>query len=144
MTERLRTWLGDTTGTFIETLDTLGVNIDNVRETRVVATRSVQDTASKYVAALQRGRDKASTAQAARALTNALLALAHSQTQLDRHLSEVEAALGVQREEVKEFKIQTLREITRLRSSAQTAVWQNPAAPLRVGTYLNDGDSNSD
>jgi hypothetical protein len=141
MTERLRTWLGEKSDTLIESLCRHNVDLSTLREAHVNATRSVQDTATKYTDNLSKNRDKTSVAAAARALTNALLAFAHTQTILDRHLQEVDAALETHIQDLNTFRTETLREITRLRASAQSATWQSPAPPLCVGTYLDDANS---
>ena len=151
MTERLRIWLGSQSTEYTATLRDYNINIETLRANNISCARSVTERAAKYKTALENllekttdasgghGRSHGSqekTRSTARLLTNSMIALADTQESVVRQIQQYEESVSTLQKEIDNLRIETLRELTRLRANSRSATWHAPAQPLRVGTYL--------
>lgn len=142
MTEALRVWMGDKMAVHTDALDKLNIKMEEIVLSKEAARRVVNTRLVEHVDSLRAFSEgvggRTSVRDNARTVVRAIISLHDVTTASATLLQQVNGDMERLRNELDALRVETLRELTRLRSNVRAADWDSPTNRPAVGTYYDN------
>ena len=142
MTEALRVWMGEQLLAHTTALDALNIKLAEIVLSKDAARRSVHSRLVEYIESLRAFSEadgpRVSVRDTARTVVRAIVNVHDVTINASTSLQQVQSELERVRSEVDALRVETLRELTRLRSNVRAADWDVPTNRPAVGTYCDN------
>jgi hypothetical protein len=142
MTEALRVWMGEKMAVHTTALDALNIKMEEIVLSKDVARRNIQTRLVEYVESLRAFADgeggRVSVRDTARMVVRAIISMHDVARDSAMSMQEIQGDLERVRNELDALRVETLRELTRLRSNVRAADWDAPTNRPAVGTYYDN------
>jgi hypothetical protein len=142
MTEALRVWMGEKMEVHTAALDELNIKMEEIVLSKDAARRIVNTRLVEYVDSLRAFSEgvggRTTVRETARMVVRAIISMHDVTSASATSLQQVNGDMDRVRNELDALRVETLRELTRLRSNVRAADWDSPTNRPAVGTYYDN------